>query len=58
MDNGSLWLSESLGQWTPILGGAMSGASDGKGKSGWLTRLAPWLLVGGLVLFHALNNWL
>jgi hypothetical protein len=21
-------------------------------------RLAPWLLIGGLVLFHALNNWL
>jgi len=36
----------------------MSGASDDKGESGWLTRLAPWLLVGGLVLFHALNNWL
>ena len=36
----------------------MSGASSGKSKNGWLMRLAPWLLVGGLVLFHALNNWL
>jgi 4-amino-4-deoxy-L-arabinose transferase-like glycosyltransferase len=23
----------------------------------WLARLAPWLLVGGMVLFHAGNNW-
>jgi 4-amino-4-deoxy-L-arabinose transferase-like glycosyltransferase len=24
----------------------------------WLTRLAPCLLVGGLVVFHAANNWM
>jgi 4-amino-4-deoxy-L-arabinose transferase-like glycosyltransferase len=24
----------------------------------WLARLAPWLLIGGLVLFHAANNWI
>jgi 4-amino-4-deoxy-L-arabinose transferase-like glycosyltransferase len=23
-----------------------------------LDRLAPWLLIGGLVLFHAINNWI
>jgi len=23
----------------------------------WLASLAPWLLVGGLVVFHAVNNW-
>ena len=23
----------------------------------FLARLAPWLLIGGLVLFHAINNW-
>lgn len=29
-------------------------------KSPWelLARLAPWLLIGGLVLFHAVNNWI
>jgi len=36
----------------------MSKAIDGKRGTGWLARLAPWLLLGGLVLFHTLNNWL
>jgi len=29
------------------------------GQKPWafLARLAPWLLIGGLVLFHAINNW-
>ena len=31
-------------------------SSEGKGP--WLARLAPWLLIGGLVLFHAANNWI
>jgi hypothetical protein len=27
-------------------------------KANWLARVAPWLLIGGLVLFHAVNNWI
>ena len=27
-------------------------------KSTWPARLAPSLLIGGLVLFHAINNWI
>ena len=27
-------------------------------ETSWLVRLAPWLLIGGLVLFHAANNWI
>ncbi|MGD2206199.1 MAG: glycosyltransferase family 39 protein, partial [Anaerolineae bacterium] len=30
--------------------------SDGRG--GLLTRLAPWVLILGLVAFHAVNNWI
>lgn len=29
-----------------------------RAESNWLSRLAPWLLIGGLVLFHAVNNWI
>jgi 4-amino-4-deoxy-L-arabinose transferase-like glycosyltransferase len=29
-----------------------------KRETGWLVRVAPWLLIGGLVLFHAVNNWI
>ena len=29
-----------------------------KRENTWLARLTPWLLVGGLVLFHAVNNWI
>lgn len=28
-----------------------------KARSTWPARLVPWLLIGGLTLFHALNNW-
>jgi 4-amino-4-deoxy-L-arabinose transferase-like glycosyltransferase len=35
----------------------MSEATEQANKNAWLVRLAPWLLVGGLVLFHAINNW-
>jgi 4-amino-4-deoxy-L-arabinose transferase-like glycosyltransferase len=28
-----------------------------KARSTWLARLVPWLLIGGLTLFHAVNNW-
>ena len=24
----------------------------------WFARLAPWLLIAGLVTFHAINNWI
>ena len=27
-------------------------------KEPWFLRLAPWLLIGGLVVFHAANNWI
>lgn len=30
---------------------------SGKAKSTWPERLVPWLLIGGLTLFHAVNNW-
>ena len=34
-------------------------ASPGRGRTAALfARLAPWLLVGGLTLFHAINNWI
>ena len=29
-----------------------------KQRTLWLARLAPWLLIGGLVVFHAANNWI
>jgi 4-amino-4-deoxy-L-arabinose transferase-like glycosyltransferase len=29
-----------------------------KDRTRWLDRLAPWLLIGGLILFHAANNWI
>jgi len=29
-----------------------------KHRTRWLVRLAPWLLIGGLVVFHAANNWI
>jgi 4-amino-4-deoxy-L-arabinose transferase-like glycosyltransferase len=34
--------------------------TETQGRWRWTTvaRLAPWLLVGGLVLFHAANNWI
>jgi 4-amino-4-deoxy-L-arabinose transferase-like glycosyltransferase len=35
----------------------MSDSIERKGNASWLLRLAPWLLIGGLVLFHAANNW-
>ncbi len=30
----------------------------GKVGTTWWARLAPWLLIGGLVVFHAVNNWI
>jgi 4-amino-4-deoxy-L-arabinose transferase-like glycosyltransferase len=33
-------------------------AESSKRETSWLARLAPWLLIGGLVLFHAVNNWI
>lgn len=35
----------------------MSGTRKSGRLAGW-TPLAPWLVVAGLVLFHAVNNWL
>ena len=29
-----------------------------KHRTLWLVRLAPWLVIGGLVVFHAANNWI
>jgi 4-amino-4-deoxy-L-arabinose transferase-like glycosyltransferase len=29
-----------------------------KHRTLWLARLAPWLVIGGLVLFHAAHNWI
>ena len=37
--------------------GEKDSAEPGQART-WLWRLAPWLLIGGLVLFHAVNNWL
>jgi 4-amino-4-deoxy-L-arabinose transferase-like glycosyltransferase len=34
------------------------GRAEPRQTTAWLVRLAPWLFVGGLVLFHAVNNWL
>jgi 4-amino-4-deoxy-L-arabinose transferase-like glycosyltransferase len=28
------------------------------GRSRWLVRLAPWILILALVAFHAINNWI
>ncbi len=36
----------------------MAVATERGTKTSWLVRLAPWLLIGGLVLFHAANNWI
>ncbi|MGD8627425.1 MAG: glycosyltransferase family 39 protein [Anaerolineae bacterium] len=33
-------------------------AISNRRESGWPGRLLPWLLIGGLVLFHAANNWI
>ena len=33
-------------------------SSEPSQESSWFMRLAPWLLIAGLVLFHAANNWL
>lgn len=38
--------------------GAGHGAAEPGHTATGVLRLAPWLLVGGLVLFHAVNNWL
>jgi 4-amino-4-deoxy-L-arabinose transferase-like glycosyltransferase len=27
-------------------------------RHGWAVRLAPWLLIGALLVFHGLNNWI
>lgn len=35
----------------------MSEEMERADKKTWLVRLAPWLLVGGLLLFHVVNNW-
>ena len=37
--------------------GPMAESTKDHGRTTWLARVAPWLLVGGLVLFHAINNW-
>ena len=34
------------------------GLAERRQRAMWLPRLAPWLLIGGLVLFHGLNNWI
>jgi 4-amino-4-deoxy-L-arabinose transferase-like glycosyltransferase len=39
-------------------GGPDAGSATGGRPEGWFARLAPWLLIGGLVVFHAVNNWL
>lgn len=31
--------------------------TSGSRDRGWLATLYPWALIGGLVLFHAVNNW-
>ena len=36
----------------------MSESIEREARAAWLARLAPWLLIGGLVLFHAANNWI
>jgi 4-amino-4-deoxy-L-arabinose transferase-like glycosyltransferase len=36
----------------------MAVATERGARISWLVRLAPWLLIGGLVLFHAVNNWI
>jgi 4-amino-4-deoxy-L-arabinose transferase-like glycosyltransferase len=36
----------------------MAEPTDRADKTPWISHLGPWLLVGGLVLFHAVNNWL
>jgi 4-amino-4-deoxy-L-arabinose transferase-like glycosyltransferase len=32
-------------------------AESSERQASWLARLVPWLVIGGLVLFHATNNW-
>ena len=33
-------------------------AESNERQASWLARMAPWLVIGGLVLFHAINNWI